>query len=196
MSIFRRNPNAVHHRTGSGAAVNPDSIGMFRAVSIGVFITFFAQVAVSAKALYLVGLELEMGDLWSIVVPVGIDVPILVFTGAMLIFKRRGRAAMTRFAGFVVFFVTSISCVLNYLVHVEQVSDTPLGQAALIVGTLAPLLIWANVEVLSALITKAPPAARQASTSKAKPKRKAPARRSTPKVAAVEAPTEGAIHAA
>lgn len=195
MSIFRRNPNAVHHRTGSGAAVNPDSIGMFRAVSIGVFITFFAQVAVSAKDLYLVGLELEMGDLWSIVVPIGIDVPILVFTGAMLIFKRRGRTAMTRFAGFVVFFVTSISCVLNYLVHVDQVSDTPLGQAALIVGTLAPLLIWANVEALSALVTKAAPAPRQ-TASKAKPKRKAPARRSTPKVAAVEAPTEGAIHAA
>ena len=199
MTNLPTTPPKVHHKTGAGASINPDSIGMFRAVTVGVFITFFAQVAISATALYLVGVELHMGTYWSAVVPLGIDVPILVFTGAALIFKRRGRKFQRLFATFLVLLITLVSCWLNHLVHVDTVSDTPIGQAALMVATIAPLLIYGNVEILTALVTKEVPKARVPAVKKPVRKRAtATQRRTTPKVAvATEAiPSEGRTLAA
>lgn len=150
---------------------------MFRWITAGVLVTFGAQVTISFFGLWAVGAAANMGNLaW--VVPVGIDVPILVFTGAALAQQRRGNKGYRWFASIFVFIMTAVSCLLNYLHGVDTYDlSTNMGRAALIVASLAPLLIFANVEVLTHLVTKAPPAPRDPAAPKRAPVKKAPAKR-------------------
>lgn len=179
-----------NHRTGAGAAINPDSIWMFRFVAIGVFIVFAASVTISSFGLYAVGIAQGLPPNVAWVTPVMIDVPILVFTGAALIQKRRGNRFARVFASFGVGFMTLVSAILNYLHSYYAIGiDTIEGATGTAVNTLAPVLIFMSTETLVFLVTKQAPAPRAQATPAPRKKSTTTSRKRSTSKPATSAPS-------
>lgn len=164
------------HRTGAGAAINPDSIASFWVTVSAVIVVFLSSAAISFMGLYQVGLDQGLPRYMAWLTPVMIDSSIIVFTMAALIFRSRGRRMAMVSTRVAVGLVTVISMTLNSLHSYYAIGiDTVQSATATIVNGLAPLFIFVSTEALVTLITKQPPAKREPAPAPAR--KKAPARK-------------------
>lgn len=174
----------MSHKTGAGAALNPDNRIVAGAVAVLTMVVFLAAALMSFQGLYAVGLEQGLKGGQAAATPIMIDASILVFTGVSLIQRRRGNRWARGLAIASVGVATLMSSTLNLLHSLSEVGfSTFMEGCATVASTSAPVFIWVTTEHLAGLVLKQPPAPRapsaKAVTAK---KRTTPARKPAPVV--------------
>lgn len=143
----------VKHRTGAGAALNPDHVGMHRGIVAGVVVTLLAAVLTSWHGLTLVAEWQGLPEPMRWVTPVMVDVPLVVLTAARGALAKRGIRTRGMLAGIVA--LTLFSSTAN-LVHSLDGADltTVAVWGGAITNALAPWLILSMTEVLWMVVTR------------------------------------------
>lgn len=141
-------------RTGAGARINADHIGLYWLIVGGILATAAAAIVTSWNGLIFVAEWQGLPFQWRWVTPVMIDVAIIVFTLGSLAKKSRGESLVLFVLG--AYGLTAISSAANF-VHTIALRgglsnyEDWTGAA---LNALAPLLILLTTEVLGALVTR------------------------------------------
>lgn len=143
----------TRHKTGAGAALNPDNIRMHWLIVAGVVVTLSAAIATSWNGLVFVGQWQLLPDGLHWLTPVMIDVPLVVLTLARGALRKRGIRAPGMLAGIVA--MTTISSAANaaHTIALAGWQHMP-GVVGTLMNALAPWLILAMTDVLWLVITK------------------------------------------
>lgn len=167
-------------RTGAGARINADHIGLYWLIVAGILATAGAAIITSWNGLIYVAVWQGLTEEWRWVTPVMIDVAIVVFTLGSLAKKSRGENLVLFVLG--AYGLTAISSAANFLhtIALRGLDDFEDWTGAAL-NALAPLLILLTTEVLGALVTR--------------PKRAPRKRRASRKPAARKPATVATIHA-
>lgn len=158
----------VKHRTGAGAAINPDHVVMHRAIVLGVAVTLLAAVMTSWHGLSLIAEWQGLPEPMRWLTPVMVDVPLVVLTAARGALAKRGIRARGMLAGIVALTVFSSAANVAHTLAGADLASVPLWGGAITNG-LAPWLILAMTEVLWLVVTRHPAPPRP--PAKPRPKR-------------------------
>lgn len=155
-------------RTGAGARINADHIGLYWLIVAGILATATAAIITSWNGLIYVAGWQQLPTEFRFVTPVMIDVAIIVFTLGKLAKVSRGEGHVLFTLG--AYSLTAVSAAANFL-HTIDLGGLASFEAwtGALLNALAPLLILLTTEVLGSLITR----------PKRIPKKRKNARRST-----------------
>jgi hypothetical protein len=143
----------VKHRTGAGAALNPDHVGMHRGIVAGVVVTLLAAVLTSWHGLALVAEWQGLPEPMRWVTPVMVDVPLVVLTAARGALAKRGIRTRGMLAGIVA--LTLFSSTANLVHSLDGADLTAVAVwGGAITNALAPWLILSMTEVLWMVVTR------------------------------------------
>jgi len=150
----------THHRTGAGARLNADHIGLYRLIVGGVIVTLLAAVLTSWNGLVFVAGWQHLPEFMRWLTPVMIDVPLIVLTLVRLALKSRGERSGGLF--WLALGLTAFSSMANFLHTSELAGLESVGAwVGSITNALAPFLILMMTEVLGMVVTRPSPSVRR-----------------------------------
>lgn len=162
VEVLKKRPPRPH-RTGAAARANPDDIRIYRVILVGTLIFALAAFAASFNAQYQMApyTRLQPGFWWLI--PLFIEMPLAVFSFAVLVFKRRGESVLVPWV--VMIGLTALASTINIAHVVIESGMLEFGDwiGATIMG-LVPILIlvafkeFARLAVKPTVDTPVPPA--------------------------------------
>jgi hypothetical protein len=172
------------HATGRGYRVGGDHPALHWIVVVGTILTGIASFMISFTSLLAVAVWQRTPKEFHALTPVMVDLPVIVFSVATMIFKYREQVGAMWFARILSWFVTALSSGANFL-HTASISGLATYEdwIGASFNGLAPIFVYCSTEILAALITR--PKAKDTAVAKAK---------ATLKAAQAELKAERAAH--
>jgi hypothetical protein len=156
------------HATGKGFRIGGDHPSLHWIVVIGTILTGLASFTISFTSLLAVAVWQRTPEEIHVLTPVMIDLPVIVFSVATMIFKHREQRGAMWFARILSWFVTALSSGANFL-HTASIGglDTYEDWIGAGFNGLAPIFVYCTTEILGSILTRPKPKETALAKSKA-----------------------------
>lgn len=151
-----RGSDRPERRTGAAARVNPDDIRVFRAVLVGSLLLPLITFAASFQFQRAFGVYTPLEEAWWWVIPCILELPLVVLTPVILIFRRRHESTIGPWITMIV--LTAAASAINFIHAVtEQGLDSVTDWAGAVFVAAWPVLTLVTFKFFSRLAVKPEP---------------------------------------